>query len=96
MTIITTELLPQYDARKSFHGKAKVETDTELGVTSLYSYGTLVAAVFRYMGDNGRAAVYGTYSATTLRHIKEFLKQHGFTAKTKDQILADYTPEGLD
>ena len=92
MTIITTELVPQYDARKSFYGKAKVETDTELGVTSLYSYGTLVAAVFRYMGDNGRAAVYGTYSATTLRHIKEFLKQHGFTAKTKDQILADYTP----
>ena len=96
MTIITTELYPQYDYRKSFYGKAKIETDTELGVTSLYSYGTLVAAVFRYMGDNGRAAVYGTYSATTLRHIKEFLKQHGFTAKTKDQILADYTPEGLD
>ena len=92
MTIITTELLPQYDARKSFYSKAKVETDTELGVTSLYSYGTLVAAVFWHLGDNGRAAVYGDYSATTLRHIKEFLKQHGFAAETKKQILADYTP----
>ena len=92
MTIITTELVPQYDARKSFYGKAKIETDTELDVTSLYSYGTLVAAIFWHLGDNGRAAVYGTYSATTLRHIKEFLKQHGFTAKTKDQILSDYTP----
>ena len=92
MIIITTELLPEYDARKSFYGKAKVETDTETGVTSLYSYGTLVATVFLHSGDNGRATVYGTYSATTLRHIKEFLKQHGFTAKTKEQILADYAP----
>ena len=92
MTIITTELVPQYDARKSFYGKAKVETDTETGVTSLYSYGTLVAAIFPCSDGTYRAEVYGDYSATTLRHIKEFLKQHGFTAKTKDQILADYTP----
>ena len=96
MATITTELIPQYDARKSFHGKAKVETDTELGVTSLYSYGTLVAAVFWYIGDNGRAMVYGEHSPTTLRHIKEFLKQQGFAAETKEQILADYAPEGLD
>ena len=95
MATITTELMPKYDARKSFYGKAKVETDTELGVTSLYSYGTLVAAVFWHLGDKGRAVVYGDYSATTLRHIKEFLKQHGFAAKTKDQILSDYTPAGV-
>ena len=95
MTIITTELMPQYDTRKSFYRKALVETDTELGVTSLYSCGALAAAVFWYLGDNGRAMVYGECNATTLRHIKEFLKQQGFTAETKDQILSDYRPAGV-
>ena len=95
MTIITTELIPQYDTHKSFYGKAKVETDTETGITGLYSYGALVAAVFRHHGDNGRAMVYGECNATTLRHIKEFLKQQGFAAETKKQILADYTPAGV-
>ena len=36
------------------------------------------------------AEVYGTYSATTLRHIKEFLKQNGFKADSKSQIEKDY------
>ena len=33
------------------------------------------------------------HSATTLRHVKEFLRQEGFTADTKGQILRDYERE---
>jgi hypothetical protein len=36
------------------------------------------------------AEVFGTYSQTTLRHIKEFLLQHGFRADNSKQIMADY------
>lgn len=51
----------------------------------LESYGTDVAYV-----QGGKAHVGGGYSTTTLRHIKEFLKQEGFKAETKAQILRDY------
>ena len=30
------------------------------------------------------------YSRTTLRHVKEFLKQQGYKAESKEQILKDY------
>ena len=35
-------------------------------------------------------------SQTTLRHIKEFLKQKGFKAETKQQIIRDYLKESLN
>ena len=77
------ELMPRYDSRKSFYGKAHViETET---AKTLRSYSTNVAAI-----ENGKAEVYGTYSQTTLRHIKEFLKQNGFKAETLNQIWRDY------
>ena len=38
----------------------------------------------------GKAYVVDTYSQTTLRHIKEFLKQNGFKADSKKQIMEDY------
>ena len=77
------ELEVIYASQKSFYKKAFVEN--EKGLKNLYSYGTLVATI---QGQECR--VYGTYSPTTLRHIKEFLKQEGFTADTKTQILKDY------
>jgi len=77
-------LIPKYDSRKSFHGKATVEDD--LKRKTLYSYHTEVAYI-----ENGRAVVTGIYSPTTLRHIKDFLKQNGFEAKDKHQILRDYS-----
>ena len=52
---------------------------------SLLSYGTLVATIY-----DGQAKVYSTHSATTLRHIKDFLRQNGFRADTKSQIERDY------
>lgn len=88
-----SELSTKYDSRASFYGKAQVITDGHKDdglITRLYSYSTHVATI-----KHGREVeVYGTYSATTLRHIKEFLKQNGFKAETTKQIMADYGQNG--
>ena len=78
-----TELKPQYDNRASFYGKALVIDDGEK--TTLRSYSTNVAEI-----RDGKVTVFGTYSMTTLRHIKDFLQQNGFTAENKKQIEEDY------
>jgi hypothetical protein len=77
------ELSPRYDSRASFYRKAMVRREN--GRLILRSYDTDVAYI-----ENGRAVVLDTYSATTLRHIKEFLKQEGFRADTSSQIVKDY------
>lgn len=79
------ELFPRYDSRKSFYGKAH-EFWYEDGSVALQSYSTIVAEITK----EGKAIVHGWYSQTTTRHIKEFLKQHGFRAENMDQILRDY------
>ena len=84
---MTLELIPKHDNRKSFYNKAIVEQEN--GVLKLYSYNTLVCVI-----DNGKPKVIMTYSNTTLRHIKEFLKQNGFKADTKSQIIKDYMQNG--
>lgn len=76
------ELTPLYDGRKSFYGKAFVERwNTKHGVRYvLKSYGTVVATVTPTYADN-EAEAYDVkigmeyLSATTLRHVKEFLAQ---------------------
>lgn len=77
------ELQPLYDHHQSFHGKAFVERwSTENGTQLvLKSYGTVVATVTP-MGETGkdteayRVKIGMEYlSATTLRHVKEFLAQ---------------------
>lgn len=86
----TYDLQARYDSRASFYGKARVEGDYP--EKRLISYTTHVATI-RYNGrpdDNGVAEVYGTYSRTTLRHIKEFLLQNGFKADSGKQIMQDY------
>lgn len=85
------DLEARYDSRASFYGKAHVE---DYGFKQvLVSYSTEVATITmapeERAGDD-IAEVTGTYSATTLRHIKEFLRQNGFTADTGKQIMADY------
>lgn len=77
------ELTARYDARASFYGKAHVEDYGQKKV--LVSYTTDVAWI-----DNEGAHVNGIYSNTTLRHIREFLLQHGFMAENSKQIMADY------
>ena len=68
---------PQYDARKSFYNKAETDDD------KLYSYGTLVAEII-----DGEPVLYDKwdYSATTLRHVKDWLRQNGFEAGSKQEI----------
>ena len=63
------ELVPRYDARKSFYGKARV-IDHENGTIELQSYDTIVSRCV-----NGKVEELGKWSATTTRHQKEFRKQ---------------------
>lgn len=85
------ELTPQYDSRKSFYNKAMVMENPEESkgdeyTKTLMSYQTPVAAI----QADGKAVVFGIYSNTTLRHIKEFLLQNNFKAESKKQIIKDY------
>lgn len=91
------ELTPEFDSRKSFHQKAYVRfpvlsngyPDPVKTSRELLSYGTHVMTIdpeartveLRPRWDE---------SATTLRHVKELLKQNGFTAESKAQIARDY------
>ena len=77
------ELTPLYDGHESFHGKAFVERyDTENGMRYvLKSYGTEVAKVTPTDACDTVREVFRVevgmehLSATTLRHVKEFLAQ---------------------
>ena len=76
------ELQPLYDGHKSFYGKAYVERYATSGGTKLVlkSYDTIVAVVSP-VGEDAGTEVYCVevalkyLSATTLRHVKEFLAQ---------------------
>lgn len=83
--IQTYILEPQYDTRTSFYNKARVKIDTENNIKTLFSYETKVSYI-----KNGIAIVLGSFSTTTTRHIKEFLKQNGFKVESTKQILNDY------
>lgn len=63
------ELIPCYDSRKSFYGKAHV-IDHENGIIELQSYDTIVSRCI-----NGKVEELGKWSSTTTRHQKEFRKQ---------------------
>ena len=63
------ELVPRYDTRKSFYGKARV-VDHENGTIELQSYDTIVSRCV-----NGKVEELGKWSQTTTRHQKEFRKQ---------------------
>lgn len=79
----TFELQPLYDHHQSFYGKAFVERwSTENGTRLvLKSYGTVVATVTPMGGTGKDTEAYRVrigmryLSATTLRHVKEFLAQ---------------------
>lgn len=79
----TFELQPLHDGHESFYGKAFVERwGIENGMQLvLKSYGTVVAKVTPITSINTYPAAYdvavnmNALSATTLRHVKEFLAQ---------------------
>ena len=78
-----SELRPLYDSRQSFYGKAFVERYAAGGGTRLVlrSYGTIVAVVMPTGVTDADTEAYRVeigmryLSATTLRHVKEFLAQ---------------------
>jgi len=85
------ELHPEYDSRQSFYGKALVE-EKENGEQVLYSYMTIVA---KCNPKEKTAKIYGGYeyenlTNTTLRHIREFLKQNGMPTGTKKELIKMY------
>ena len=88
------DLKPQFDSRQSFYGKAKVDTGDTNDKNRLYSYDTLVAEIVDgkpVIHTDNEFVVNGRYSPTTMRHIRDWLKQNGFKADTAKQIMADYS-----
>lgn len=82
------ELEAIYDTHKSFYKKAIVFKMNN-GDKHLVSYSTVVASIV-----DSKVIVNGTYSNTTLRHIKEFLYQNGFEVGTKSFIENNYIKVG--
>lgn len=81
---------PEYDSRKSFYKKAYVDERPD-GTKILYSYGTPVCKI-----EDGKAILlrkgYLSWacSPTTLRHVKEFLRQNGFEAGSINDLRKNY------
>ena len=93
----TYELPVQYDARNSFYGKAQVivTTSHRETVIELKSYDTIVAKIIKpNNNDEPRIEAYGTYNLTTLRHIKEFVRQEVGYIGTKSNIIRDFFKVG--
>ena len=82
-----TQLQPIFAHVKSFYGKATVFSSEDTGYIVLKSYDTLVCAL-----DEDNITLYDTYSKTTLRHIREFLKQNERRIKGKynNLVTSDY------
>lgn len=82
---LVSALIPKYDSRASFYGKAQIDDHDDH--ISLYSYDIEVA---RYDKASGNLHVYGWYSATTARHIREFAYQLGITLPSGKDIEGVY------
>ena len=74
-------LEPKFDSAKSFYNKAM----TDESDSKLYSYGTLVAEVV-----DDKPVIYNAQSHTTVRHIKEFLRQKGFEDSVIVKAIKDF------
>ena len=81
------ELPCVFDSRKSFYRKAFVKIKED-GTKELYSYDTKVA----YTDLNGvpHLLYMYNYSPTTLRHVKEFIKQAGYAIDTSSKLWKMY------
>lgn len=65
------ELQSRYDSRQDFYKKAY--TGEYLNCLYLKSYNTIVACIWQ-----NQLRIYGWFSQTTARHIREFAKQNDF------------------
>lgn len=82
--VSVTELSAIYDSRASFYGKAQVIAGN--GIIELQSYTTHVAR----LEDDELTILPGAnswWSATTGRHINDFVQQLGGDKMTKAQII---------
>lgn len=76
------ELKPVYDSAKSFYGKSEVVFYFNEGKYEIFSYNTLVMTHYKdyyelnYDYFNTEEKKKLLFSNTTLRHIKEYLRQH--------------------
>lgn len=75
-----TKLQVVYANVKSFYEKATVKTDGQY--TMLFSYGTFICEL-----KDGKINAFSDnmdhYTATTMRHLNEFLQQHDIEKFTK-------------
>jgi len=84
---ITSYLEAKYDSRKSFYNKARIEDD---GVAlRLYSYNTHVSTFHKGTETLALMPLWD-HSATTLRHVKEFIQQMGLKSGSKSELEALY------
>lgn len=69
------ELQSRFDSRQSFYKKAYIGSFDFKNSTCKYlkSYDTIVACIWV-----NQLRIYGYFSQTTARHIREFAKQNGF------------------
>lgn len=74
------ELQARFDSRKSFYKKAYI--GEYLNCKYLKSYNTIVACIFQK-----QLRIYGAFSQTTARHIREFAKQNGFDGQIDYQDM---------
>lgn len=83
----TYELKPIYTNQKSFYGKALVKGTNDEGLV-LYSYNTKVAQKNKQVLKVTHNKNY--LSSTTLKHIKEFMQQLGYSKMSKNEILNEF------
>lgn len=79
MNTNVTELTPLFENVKSYYGKAKIATEGNKLI--LISYNSKVAEI-----EDGKLSIFNTSTATTLRHIREFLMQNGYPKLTKKEM----------
>lgn len=91
------ELRPDFLSQKSFYGKARYASvpQKDGGMTFiLMSYDTMVAAITEHPGrEEPTVELHNVamYSSTTVKHVREFLRQGcGLPNLTKAQILRKF------
>lgn len=84
---LSAYLEARYDSRKSFYNKARIEDDGT--AVRLYSYNTHVVTFHKATGAVALMSRWDE-SATTLRHVKEFLAQMGAEVGSKARLTELY------
>lgn len=87
------ELEVIYGTQKSFYKKAITRTDVNSRGTyhSLFSYSTFIIEIKEF--DNGEKIINAItdnsehFTNATVKHLNEFIQQHGMEYKTKKQWL---------